>query len=145
MVMKIVELTARVDAQKTGKDVGIKLEIEREIGIELCMALLLLKESLSDAIELKFQNFSLIFRLSGNQYSYCESIDVQKSVFKGRIALNAVDYVMHYILKFYRDEIAEAEHIDLAFESDKGLECTWIIKCKRYRELSADEVKRILK
>ncbi|MBK7635507.1 MAG: hypothetical protein IPJ13_15450 [Saprospiraceae bacterium] len=106
------------------------------------MALQLLKENLVEVIDIRFENFSIVLKISGDNYSYSESMN--KNVFKGLISIHNLEYILQYILKFYRDDIAEVEHIDIDFLSSNGKEYTWTIFCNEYIEYTEEEIRRML-
>jgi hypothetical protein len=145
MEMKQINIDTEISIKDFGEQLQFKLDINQILGVELCMALFLLKENLINTIGLKFNNFFILLKVSRDQYSYCESIIFNDGAFKGQISINNLEYILHYILKFYRDGIAEAEHIDIDFLNNNGKEFTLTISCSEYQEYSADEIRRMLK
>lgn len=140
--MKQLKINTAIELIDFGEQLQLKLRLNQVIGIKLCMELLLLKENLVKAIEIQFENFSFLLKISADNYSYFESMN--KNIFKGLLSVHGLDYILHYILMFYRDGIAEAEHIDIEFSSSSGKEYTWTIYCEKYLEYSEDEIRRLL-
>ena len=52
---------------------------------------------------------------------------------KAAISMNELEYVLYYLLRFYRDDIASAEHIDIDFDFDKGVEVTLVLIADVYK------------
>ncbi|TJZ60056.1 hypothetical protein FAZ15_14320 [Sphingobacterium olei] len=144
MGMKQINIEAEISIKNFSEQIQLKLHLNQIVGVELCMSLFLLKENLINAIGLKFRNFFILFKSSGDRFSYCESVALDNGVFKGQISNDSLDYILHYILKFYRDGIAEAEHVDIDFLNNNGKELTLTISCNIYQEYSADEIKKML-
>ncbi|MFC7526935.1 hypothetical protein ACFQRK_23465 [Parapedobacter sp. GCM10030251] len=142
--MKQVNINAEIRKTDFGDQLQFKLLLNQNVGTELCMALMLLKEGLVDVIGLKFLNYSFTLKISRNNYSYSESEIFGSEVLKGKISVGNIDYILHYVLKFYRDGYAEAEHIDIDFLNDGGKGYTFTISCVDYPEYSSEEIKRML-
>ena len=143
--MKQININSKISVKDFGEQIQFKLIINQSVGKELGMGLLLLKENLSNVIGLKFSDFLMILKTSDDNYSYIESIEFKNKIFKGMISFDAIDYILYYVLKFYRDGIAEAEHIDVDFINIKGAEITFTIQCNDYIEYSAEEINNILR
>jgi hypothetical protein len=105
----------------------------------------LLKEGLVNAIGLEFNNFLLILKPSQDNYSYLDSLEIKDNVFKGRISVVSIEYILYFILKYYRDGIAETEHIDIDFINAKGNELTLTINCADFKEYTNEEIRRMIK
>ncbi len=142
--MKQVNINREVSINDFATEVQLKLSCDREIGSELCMILFLLKERLTGAINVQFKNFSIILKLSDDRYSHFESINLKEKIFKGRISIDTIDYILYYILKFYRDEIAEAEHIDVYFSDANKEKFVFTLSYEHFHEYSNDEIKKLL-
>ncbi len=144
MAVRQVDLRASVDVREFMEQLQIKVHLNRTIYFDLCMAFLLLKENLVDDIGLRFDNFFILLRKTMHNHSKYEAVDFNRRSFKGCISIHGIDYALHYILKFYRDGIAESEHIDIDFLNDAGKELTLTIACGEYQEYSEDEILRML-
>jgi len=140
--MKKKEIPIIVDFKDFGQQKALKFNVNSIIAKEFCMMFFLLKENLVKKIELKLKNY--IFFVETEQdidikESFCV-IDQNEKVFKGTLSANSLDFVIHFLLKYFRDEIGEAEHIDVDFKNQNGGEVTLTIKCDIYREFSSAEI-----
>ena len=142
--MKTEKIAIKVESKDYGHQKVIKIAIDDSTSQQLCILFLLLKEALVDTLELNFLNFSIFLNLQKKNSSYFSTVDLKKNIFKGTISLNSLEYILSFLLKYYRDGFAEAEHIDVDFANKGGEEVTLTIKCDSYKEYSSDEVKKIL-
>ena len=58
--------------------------------------------------------------------------------------MNSLEYAIYYLLKYFRDEIGEAKHIDLDFDYRKESIITLTIKADLFKEYSSKELNDIL-
>jgi hypothetical protein len=117
---------------------------EDELITKLMLSLILLREGLANNLEIKFSNMIYHLSINHNQTdSICLIIDPNVRNFKGKIAMNALEYAIFYLLKYYRDGIAESEHIDLDFEQNDTI-VTLTFKIKMYNEYSQDEINKLI-
>lgn len=142
--MKQVKINREISISEFEGLVQLKISCDQEIGSELCMILFLLKEGLTDTINVQFKNFSIILKLSDDRYSYFESVNLKEKMFNGRISIDTIEYILYYILKSYRDGIAEAEHIDVYFSDANRERFVFTLSYERFHEHSSDEVKKLL-
>ncbi|MFT3748126.1 MAG: hypothetical protein QM768_07405 [Agriterribacter sp.] len=145
MEVRQITIDTKISLKDFGDQLQFKLALNQEISIAICLEFLLLKENLINSVGLNFKNSFIILKLSKDQYSYCDKTDFGRGLLKGQISINNLDYILHYILKYYRDGIAETEHIDIDFLNDNGKELTLTISFERYHEYSAEEIRKILK
>ena len=111
---------------------------------DTCLLAILLNEKLIDTLEICLDNISIFLQLSKDNESIYSLYNINKKVFKAMISKNSLEYMIHFFLKYYRDEIAEAEHIDIDFESkDKDL-VTLTIKVESFKEYSSEEMNKLL-
>jgi hypothetical protein len=142
MKSKKIAVTAKHGEFKDQRTIELLLTESKEVK-DLSLLLVLLRESLEESIEIKLENFSLTFTMSDKNKSYCSLFDEMKKIARLSISKNNLGYLLFYLLKYYRDGIAESEHIDLDFQQENFL-LTLTIKLHPFKELSADEVKQLL-
>lgn len=143
--MKKQNISGSVQTNDFGKQKQIKINIDNSNVFDLCMTLVLLKECLVDKIELNFKNFTFILKNYQDNYSVYDQLDLIKGHFKGAISSNALEYIIYFLLKYYRDGFSETQHIDIDFINGKREECTLTFMCGKFYEYSEQEIKKILK
>lgn len=142
--MKKVNIDSEITLKNFGNQWQLKLLLDQKVAVQLCMALVLLRERLTNVLGLKFSNFLMVLKPSQDRYSYSNSESPQNGTFNGEISTDSIDYILHYVLKYYRDGFAEAEHIDIEFSGSNGREFTLTINCSSHTEYSADDIKKML-
>lgn len=144
MEIKQINVDSEISQMSYEDQLQLKTMLNQGKEVELILGLSLLKEELSNVISFKFINFSFILKLSKEKYSTWDSLDYKNSVFKGKLSVNAIDYILHYLLKFYSNGFADAEHIDIDFFNEDKKEITLTINCNNYYEYSEDAIKKML-
>lgn len=97
--MKQVNINAEIRKTDFEDQLQFKLLLNQNVGTELCMALMLLKEGLVNVIGLKFLNYRFILKVSRDNYSYSESEIFRSEVIKGKVSVGNIDYILQYVLK----------------------------------------------
>ena len=142
--MRKKKINAEISSKSFGQHIQLNLIIDNSISVELCMILFLLKEELIKVAELNFINFTFFLRnKNGNQATF-SLLDIDKGVFDGNITNNVLEYILYFLLKYYRDGIGEAEHIDVDFKDKNGYVCTLTLNCKNFQEYSEEEIRKML-
>jgi hypothetical protein len=134
MEMKTKKIPIPIEYKDFCAQKVIQIQLNSTNSKELCMMFLLLKEKLVRLIELKFNEFNIYLQIQkGNQSEY-DLFNKAQDILKGRIAPNDLDYILSFLLKYYRDEVGEADHIDVDFKNTVGEEITLTFKCDRFEE-----------
>lgn len=142
--MKQIKINTEIKINLLKGQTQIKFKLDHLVSLEMTIALVILKEGLVNSIGLKFDNFLLILKPSQDNYSYFESLELKSSIFKGKISNVSIEYILYFILKYYRDGIADTEHVDVDFINSIGNELTLTINCDDYQEHTNDEIRRLL-
>ncbi|OOG16347.1 hypothetical protein BWD42_21670 [Sphingobacterium sp. CZ-UAM] len=131
MEIKHIYLASEITVKQFGTDFQLKFSVDLNTCTALCMGFFLLKEGLSNSLSVQFGNYLLILKLAQGKYSSFDSLNSIQKVFKGKIAINELEYLLYYLLKIYRDGFAEIEHIDISFASDNA-EVVLTVSCEDY-------------
>jgi hypothetical protein len=108
--------------QHSGQTV-LRLSLQRKGLCDWCVGLSLLKEGLIETLTVTEQ------RGRGTKVQFLKESKVNRAVrvsfHAGRSQVvmtdNSIDYVQHFFLKYYRDGLAEVDHIDLqAVDAETG-------------------------
>jgi hypothetical protein len=126
-----------------GTQLVIDITIDLPVAIELCAQLSILREDIIEVIEIKFDNFRILLKKTSSDVSKCNLCDFKDGVFKGEISMNMLEYFLFFLLKYYKDGIAEAQHIDLDFVYD-DTEVTLTINVKNYLMHSQAQINKFL-
>jgi hypothetical protein len=127
-------------AQKT-----IRLLVNASNIKELSMPLVLLKERLADALEISCDGFTFYLRMDlKRNESICTLFDIRKEMFKGSISAVSLEFLLFFLLKYYRDDTAGVDHIDLDFKYEKNVVVTLTVQVENATSISADEVNKLL-
>lgn len=140
--MKRINLQAKFECFENQSTVVISLDYTQ--AKDVCLLFILLNEKLIDNLELKLDNSSLYFQLTDEKFSVCRFYDSKSRIFKSLISKDSLEYIIHFLLKYYRDEIGEAEHIDIDFENQNKELTTLIIKSKYYMEYTNAEIQNLI-
>jgi hypothetical protein len=141
--IKTIRISASVETAEYETQKCVTLTVEAGSAKELALAFTLLREKLVSSLEILFDNCSLYLKLNKDpKVSVCTSYS--KSHIKAAISINALGYGLFYLLKYYRDGIGEAEHIDIDFGFNQHTEVTLTIKTEVYKEISAEEMNKLL-
>jgi hypothetical protein len=145
MEMKSKKLPLKADARDYGIQKAVVLTFNCLTAKDMIILFMLLKEDLVDSIEILLDNFSLYLRKSNkDNKSVCSIFNIQKKTIKASISFNSLEFVIFFLLKYYRDEMGEVEHIDLDFEFNKDEIVTLTIKVDSFKGISAEEMNRLL-
>lgn len=96
----------------------LSIEIGRESVAEWCLGLCLLKEGLISILlvqEVEARGM-LEVQLGTQRTRSLASLDPSAS--KMSLTHNDLDYILHFFLKYFRDGVADVDHIDLDVVSD---------------------------
>ncbi len=143
--MKSKKIQLKAEIEDFGLQKSITLLVNTAQSKELVIPLLLLREGLVDSLELILDNLSICLKLDnkGNR-SLCGFFNIPKKTFRATISMNSLEFAIFYLLKYIRDEIGEVDHIDLDFEYENERIVTIIIKVDSYKEISAEEMNKLL-
>jgi hypothetical protein len=142
--MKKKFINKKVSIENFSNQRQVKIIIDQDSNSQLFMSLSLLNEGLSDQIEIKFLNFIIIFEISSNNECYYDSPLFKKGILKGKISRNEMEYILNYLLKYFRDGYGQAEHIDVDFMDAKDSECTLTFYCDDFKLYSEEEMRKML-
>ena len=142
MVTKIIE--KNIDFKDFNQQKTFKIKVDESTSQELTMILLLLREDLAKSVEIKFNNFNFyISLLKKSNLSLYDKLDERNKIFKCQISLNSLEYLLYFLLKYYRDRIGESNHVDIDFLQGKE-ECTLTVECEKFKEYSPEEINKLL-
>jgi hypothetical protein len=127
----------------------LKIELINKALLDWCLGLCLLKEDLINVLHVRNENSRL---KSAFKVSMEAKQEVQSHATFGaeqtRIVLTRsdLDYVIHFFLKYYRDGLAEVDHIDLEVLCDsEGQDSCITLKVSEFMPpLDSDEAERRL-
>jgi hypothetical protein len=122
----------------------MSIYIDSTMAAELSMQLMLLRERLVSSIELKFDNATIFLKASENNLSKCSLFNAKEKIFKANISINTLEYFMYFLLKYYRDGIAEVQHLDLDFEYNDDKEITLTVIAKNHIVHSKEAMNKLL-
>ncbi|MDX2048320.1 MAG: hypothetical protein SFU87_16135 [Chitinophagaceae bacterium] len=144
-MMKSKKIQAKAEIKDFGIQKVITFWVDPNLSKEMVILLLLLRERLVNSLDLIFDNFSIYLKQNNNENkSVCNLFNNNKKIFKGAISINSLEFAISYLLKYYRDEMAEVEHIDLDFDYEKNTIVTLIIKTNLFKDISSDEMNKLL-
>lgn len=142
--MKTLFINKNIEIRRFEGQQTITILLDNEQSKNEVLLLILLKEKLVEKIEIKFNNLTIYLSINNNETkSTCSFINFNEQKFKGKISMNLLEYAICYLLKYFRDGIAESEHIDLDFDH-KDFIVTLILKIKEFKEYSADEITKLI-
>lgn len=142
--MKTKKILIDIGYADYGQQKVIKVPLNFSTSQQICMTLILLKEKLIDSIEFKFNNFLIFLKYEKSQFSKYSNFNSEHKSFNGAISKNHIEHVIFFLLKYFRDNIGEAEHIDIDFESPNKEEVTIMFICKDFKVYSPEEIKKML-
>lgn len=138
-----IHLKAEIKDFKLHKVIVLMIDSDRTK--DILIPFFLLKEKLTNSIEILLDNLSIYLTHDPKRdISACSVLDLKSKVFKASISMDLLDFAITYFLKYYRDELAEVEHIDLDFDYKNESIVTLVLKVDQYRELSSDEMNKLL-
>ena len=144
--MKTIEIDKKIDAFLFENQIPLEIVIDEFLCKELICGLLLIRECLDDVLHLKFSNFSFFLKLGTGSGSTTTLISLKDEVFKGLISMNNLEYALYYLLKYYRDGIGEADHIDIDIDFiglDKQ-EVTITLTVNNYKDYTSKQAREML-
>jgi hypothetical protein len=142
--MKTKKIQLKAELKDFGQQKTISIFVGDAESQQLALLLLLLREKLVDTIEIMLDNFVVYLKLNDENRSICSLFNLTKKSFKGSISMNTLEYAIYFLLKYFRDEMAPVEHIDLDFEYDNDSIITLVIKVHAYNEISQEEMNKLL-
>jgi hypothetical protein len=137
----------KVRRQKYTDDIGITIEIDDRNIPTLCLNLCLLERSLVDTIDIRDNDSNTILAISRSLHSKKGGQNIVR--WEGEKALldvvpRELDYWLHWFLKYYRDGVADVNHIDVeATGSGKSLSLMYKIAHTR-PPMSEVEARKLL-
>jgi|GEM_PF-2128394 len=143
MISKRVQLQASIHEEKL--EPSIVISVNGDTVRDISLLFILLKEELTESIELILNNITLYLSINKDTvYSSCSYFDVKKKKFKGLISMNMLKYMVLFLLKYYRDEVDEVDHIDLDFQYGNDREVTLTLKLDSFSAMSVDEANKLI-
>lgn len=100
---------------------------------DLTLGFILLSEDLVEGLMLEFQNFKIILKKIPIVIGEITQLDLTNKIFKGELSPQYLGYIYCFLLKYYRDGVGAAEHIDIDFKNGKS-EVTMTIHCDSFYE-----------
>lgn len=109
-------IPAKTEYADFGSQIALHVLLNEASSKDLCLALVLLKDRLVDKLDLIFEAFSLRLVIGEELHSYCQNLRPEHQDAEILIAPKAVQLLIRYLLKYYRDGFAEVDHVDIDFD-----------------------------
>lgn len=127
----------------------LNIEFETEALAEWCLGLCLLKEGLIPVllIQERTAKGKLEIQLTGQtKHRARTQASFESNTTRVRMTPDDLDYLLHFFLKYFRDGVAEVDHLDLDVASQtNNQDATITFKVpESAKSLSAEEAKRRL-
>jgi len=127
----------------------LNIELETKDILDWCLALCLLKENLIDALLVQGENTraKLEIQVSGVTKGRVRSrASFDSETTRLDITMTDLDYLLHFFLKYYRDGVAEVDHLDLELAPEKAGQdaCITFKVPESVQPVSPEEAKRRL-
>lgn len=139
------EISARTAYGDFGSQKALTIYLDGLLSQEMCLAIMLLYRGLTESLEIKVDGFTILFRLGVEKHSYCTSLEEKERRAEVLIAPNAAGLIVNFLLRYYRDGIGEAEHIDVDFRISKEEEFTVTFEVDKFRVASPEEMGELLR
>lgn len=138
-------LTARSEYADYGNQKVLKIHLNDLISKEMCLIMMLLYRGLIDFVNIQLEGFYISLTLGTEKQSRCLDLQVKEKRVELSVAPNAVGLILNFLLKYYRDGISEAEHIDIDFKYSDEAEFTLTLTMEKFKMLSQKEMENLLK
>ncbi len=143
--MKSKKISLKADVGDYGIQKTITVSVNSASARELIILLSLLRERLTDTLEILLENFSLYLQVNKDENrSVCSFFNMAMGSFKGALSINSIEFALYFLLEYYRDELGGAEHIDLDLDYEKDSIVTLTIKVDAFKEISGEEMNKLL-
>jgi hypothetical protein len=120
---KRLELQARIDVKDTSDHMVVKIDFGMNPCTEWCLGLCLLKEKLIDSLIITFPSDSFEMELIRDDelwhYNVAQANYVENMLLV-YLSLHLLEYWVHFFLQYYRDGVAEVDHIDVEMDPRHG-------------------------
>lgn len=149
-VIKTILVPIRIDIEKLDYQKVVSIDLKSVAISDWCVSLCLLKEGLVSTLEF-VGNSKLIVQIDSSlQRSTRARVVASPDSIRLVFHPDEFDFLLSFFLKYYRDGVAEVDHIDiegLAYsrESEEAEESYITFQMKDYQpQMSAEEMQRVL-
>jgi len=142
-IKKKVKTEARI--RKFEEQIVIEIKLSDEVVSDLSMMLMLLREDLVNSLDIQFSNLNARFTNRKGNFSVVRTIELEEKRVECEISRNGIDYILFFLLKYYRDGLGEAQHIDLDFKMNNSSICTFTFICDKFIEITGEELRKLLR
>jgi hypothetical protein len=146
---KQLQLPLRLKLVRHLEQTVLNIEFKTEAIAGWCLGLCLLKEGLIPVLLVleEAAKGKLEIKLAGQtKHRTKTQANFESDAIRIRMTLDDLDYLLHFFLKFFRDGVAEVDHIDLEMESQtssQDLTVTFKVPAS-VQPLSAEEARKQL-
>jgi hypothetical protein len=146
---KQLSLALRLKLVRHPGQTVLNIEFEKEALADWCLGLCLLKEGLIPIllVQERTAKGKLEIQLTGQTEHRTRTLaSFESNVSRVRMTPDDLDYLLHFFLKYFRDGVAEVDHLDLDVESQtNNQDSTITFKVPESAQpLSAEEAKKRL-
>ena len=145
---KALTLPIDMSARQSGDEAYLLLDFADDAIASWCLGLVLLQRNLVDRLSVSDRNasYTLIMRpTSGHQRATAHWKETEIAL---DISEAELDGIIGFFLTYFRDGIADVDHIDIQYESDDPETAYGYVTLKvprtRMRRLSGDELRKYL-
>jgi hypothetical protein len=120
---KHLQLPVDIDIVRHPGKTVLRLSLHREALCDWCMALSLLKEGLIETLTVteRERKGVKVQLLSEPKTGGTVRVSFRPDLNRVAMTRNNLEYVQHFFLKYYRDGVAEVDHLDLqAIDAETG-------------------------
>jgi hypothetical protein len=114
----------------------LSIEIDLDQAKQMGLLLTLLKEDLIKSAGLILKNGSIYISKNTKKQDKCLNFSLESNEVNLELTDNTLGYLLFFLLKYVRDSIGEAHHIDIDFKYLMDKEFTLTVKLKDYVERS---------
>ena len=145
MLKKVVNFSEPLVLENFENQISLELNATKDnISSQLMLSFVLLKEELAEIIEFSIGGISIFLKINKGNHSLCSFYNLQEKVFRFSISINELEFCLFYLLKYYRDGVADVSHVDLDFKFSDEMTLTWTIEIDSFKQQSIEEIHKIL-
>jgi hypothetical protein len=144
---KHLRLKVRLHLVRHSGQTVLNVELERDALTDWCLALCLLKENLIETLIVAEHaasrqiGFTILRGVKGTARTQASLSPHSSQV---RMTPNDLDYLLHFFLKYYRDGVAQVDHLDLEAGSGNDDAAITFKVSDAVEPLTAEEARRRL-
>ena len=143
--MKKRKVSAEIKYDDYGSQKALSIYLDYSLSKEMCLNFMMLYRGLVESLEAEFKGFSITFKVTSERRSRCISLKSSEKKAELVISSNALGSIVNFLLKYFRDDIGEAEHIDLDFQLSDHEEFTLTFVLDKFKMLSPAEMENLLR